>query len=784
MAKKKAPKKVKAEKLPKMFRKNYKAKKFEKKILKKIYIESDKVLVNGLYEKQTDEKDRPVYVVDLTKPVDQNTVKRLKLVSKQIRKQKGAVKLIPLLVSVAFLIAAGLFIAMFKNVIVKKTIVSSMQGVFGAETNVGNVDLQIFDSSLIVSGIQQTNKNNPKYNIFSVDKISLDFNLTDLLRGKFHAEKIGIEGVALGSEREKEGFLIEKTVKEKEEKTEKTKIETQKKEYGTGASDKLKNMFAAYNPENMIKEIQDNLASPALAKEIENEVQDSVSKWQAVPAKMEQDIKDFTVTVQNVINTDWTGVQDLASLKSALDTVNAAMTQGQTLKDSFVGTGEEIKKDTDKYIQIAKDIQTAINSDKNLIDQKIAEVGHLFSKDGINEVMNDAVNSMLYDITGSYYPYAVQALDMAKQAVAAAQAKPKVEKKKSDKGKTKRQRLKGTNVYYRKDRTPKILIDEVLASGYEKGTQELLFSGSIKNITSDQNIIDKDTSVKIDFKILGRENSANAIIDDRTNAEVPFVVANYNGKGYPIYANAEVFNLTSMSNITAMVNAEKTGSFDAGGILDMDISEIKGMEFEPAIVSRVYNNALSGIKTLTFGFGICMDDEGQLKMEIKNLEKLTHQLADPVANALQQELTGIVAQAKNDAVQFLTEKTGAAADAIKKFNEIAAKIKELQANMDDIRNQLEAKKNEIIATQTAKAKDAAMKAVDDALKNAGVDLSKIPDAETISDAVNEKVNEVVTEKVTETVNETLKNAGVDTTKVPDAEQTKDALKGALKKLKR
>ena len=66
MAKKKTPKKIKAEKLPKIFRKNYKAKKFERKILKKIYIDADKTLISGLYEKQTDEKGRDICVVDLT----------------------------------------------------------------------------------------------------------------------------------------------------------------------------------------------------------------------------------------------------------------------------------------------------------------------------------------------------------------------------------------------------------------------------------------------------------------------------------------------------------------------------------------------------------------------------------------------------------------------------------------------------------------------------------------------------------------------------------------------
>lgn len=731
---KKAPKTVKPEKLPKMFRKSYPAKKFEKKILRKIFIDSDQKLVKGLYEKQTDEKGREVYVADLSKPVEQKTVKRLKLVAKQVKKQKGAVKLIPLLATVIFLVAVGLGVTMFKNIIVKKAIVSPMQGIFRAETNVKKVDFQIFGASLEVSGIQQTNKDNPKFNLFSIDKISLDFSLNDLLRGKFHAEKIGVEGVAVGNEREKEGRLITKT-KDKEEKKAEKKIESQKKDYAKGAADKLKNMFAAYNPETMIKGIQNDLKSPALAKTVESDVQKTVAKWQSAPAKMEKDLNDFQTSVQKVMSTDWASVKDPASLKEALDTVNSAMNQGQALKDSFAGTASEIKSDTEKYTQVAKDIQSAITADKKLIDDKVAEITHLFSKAGISEVMNDAVQSMLYDITGKYYPYVSQIMDMAQQAAVKAQAKPKSEKPKKEAKakKPKRKRLKGTTVYYRKETTPKLLIDEVLASGYEKGTKNLLFSGKAKNITSDQDMIGKNTTLNADFKVLGRANSANAVIDSRSNSSAPLVVANYNGKGYPVAANAEVFNLTSKADITAMINAEKTGAFDIGGILDMNVTEMKGMQFEPAVVSKVYNNALSGIKYLTVGFGIGMDADGELKVEIKNMDKLAKQLSDPVADALQKELSVIATQAKNDAVKALTEQTGVAAESIKKFTDIANTVNQSQNKLEEIRNQLEAKKNEIIAAQTGKVKEAATQAANDALKNAGVDTSKVPDADKAKD---------------------------------------------------
>jgi len=733
---KKAPKTVDAEKLPKMFRKNYPAKKFEKKILKKIYIDADKKLVKGLYEKQTDEKGREIYAVDLSKAVEQKTVQRLKAVAKQIKKQKGAVKLVPLLATLIFVAVVALGFAMFKNLIVKKAIVSTMQGVFRAETNVKKVDFQLFGASLEVQGIQQTNKDNPKFNLFAIDKVSMDFKLNDLLRGKFHAEKIGVEGVSVGTEREKEGRLITKA-KDKEEKKAEKKIENQKKDLATGAADKLKNMFAAYNPDTMIKEIQNDLKSPALAKSVEADVQKSVAKWQSVPEKLEKDVNTFQSDVQTIVNTDWSSIKDPASLKEALEKVNAAMSKGQSLKDSVSGTASELKADTEKYAQVSKDITASINSDKKLIDDKVSEMTHLFSKDGISEIMNDAVQSMLYDITGKYYPYISQVMDLAQNAASKASAKTDSEKtgKKAKSKKASRKRLKGTTVYYRKDTTPTLLIDEVLASGYEKGTQNLLFSANAKNITSDQDMTGKSTSLNADFKLMGRANSASAVMDSRSDSDAPFIAGNFNGKGYPVYADAQVFNLSSNSDITAMINAEKNGSFDIGGILDMKVSEMKGMTFEPASVSNVYNNALAGIKYLTLGFGIGMDADGQLKVEIKNMDKLSRQLTDPVVSALTKELSSVAAQAKEDAIKALSEQTGVAAESIKQFTDISNTVAKSQNKVEEIQKQLEAKKQEIVDSQTGAVKSAATKAASDALKNAGVDTSKTPDAEKVKDSL-------------------------------------------------
>lgn len=720
---KKEPKTVEADSLPKLFRKNYPAKKFEKKILRKIFIDSDQKLVKSIYELQTDETGKEIYVVDLTKKLEAKNVQRLKIVAKQIKKQKGAFKFIPLLATVIFLVAAGIFITTFKNVLVKKAIVSTMEGIFRAETNVAKVDLQIFGASIQVKGLQQTNKDNPKTNLFQIENLQMDFDLTDLLRGKFHAEKLAVEGVAIGTERAKEGKLIVKAQK-KEEKKQESKLAQDTKAYAAKAGDKLKSMFAAYNPETIVKEIQNDLQSPKLAKTVADDVQTQVAKWQAAPAKLEKDLNDFTASVQKVVNTDWSSVSDVAALKEALETVNSAITQGQALSDSINSTANDIKTDSVKVSGYSADIKNAIDADRKLIDDKVAEITHLFSKDGISEVMNDAVQSMLYDITGKYYPYISKVMDLAKSSASKASTKPKKEKKQ----KVNRERLKGRTIYYGTDKTPKLLIDQVVASGYEKGTDKLLFEGNAKNITSDQNLINKNTTLDAKFNVFGKANSASVVMDTREKATAPFLSANYNGSGYPVSANAEVFNIKSSSDITAMLNADRDGSFEIGGILDMQVSEMTGMDFEPAALNKIYKNSLAGIKNLTLGFGIGMDGDGDLVVEIKNMDKLTRQLVDPVVAALSSELAGYANTAKESAIKTLSEKTGIASEKIAQFTDISTAVGASQNKMKELQNQIEAKKKELTDQITAKTKGAAEDAAKEALKKTGVDTDKVKDS--------------------------------------------------------
>lgn len=722
--KQKKVKLVSAKKLPPLFKKSYTTEKYEKKIGKHIYIKTDREFIDKIFVPAKDKKSRDIVKVDLTKNLPKADVKRYKVLAKQIKSQKGGIKIVPLLAVVILIAAIGICFTLFKNVIIKKGIVSAMQGIFQAKTDIEKVDFQFFGSSLDIRGLQQANKDEPMKNLFQMDNIMIDFNLTDLCRGKFHAENLIVAGVALGTDRKTSGELPAKVKKEKKS-SEESEISKKAEELKTAAMNSLLAMFADYNPEKMLSDLQDELKSPTLAAEISTNVQEKVAKWQEVPSQIQTQVTEFSTSVNDVIKTDWSKVSDPTRLKNALESLNSAYTKGTSLKTSIEKTTKEIESDSKEVAGYANQVESAVKSDLNLVETKITDVKNLFSSEGLKEIMNEAVQSMLYSVLGKYYPYVNTAMDKVTEIKSSTVAKSeksekteKSEKKaKKNKTETKRERLSGRDIYFKKDTVPKLLINNVVASGYEYGKEtvdeNLLFKGTATDISSNPDMYGKPAKAEADFKIGTNKNNAKIVVDARTNTTAPLVYADYTGNGYPINADAQVFSFESSSNIKANMSADSDGSFKIGGNVDLSMNGIKGFEFEPVRLSNLYNNALGGIKNLTLGFTIDCDKSNGVSVSIDNLDRLASQLVNPITKAVSGELNSIASEAQTKVTAMLSEKTGIATDKIAQFTNIEGLIGNQKNSLDSLQNQLDSKKKEL----ENQIKNAAKGAATDALKN-------------------------------------------------------------------
>ena len=715
-AKSKKPEKtVSAKKLPGIFKKTYKEKAYSKNLLKKFYIEADKKFVKKLYSPSQDKKGRNRMVCNKSAEITKADLKRYKLIAKQIKMQKGGIKLVPL-IAVAVLVAvlsAG--VSLFKNIIIEKAITSAMQGIFGAKTDIAKVDFQFFNASLEINGLEQANKDSPMKNLFQIDSIKTSFNLTDLLRGKFHAENLSVEGVAIDTERKKSGELPIKPAKTKEEKQTESALSAKKQELSEEASAKLKEMFDSYNPEKMLENLQNELKSPAVASQISTDVQQKVEKWSSLPAELQEKVNAFSKNVNDIANTDFSKINDVAKLKSTLEKINSTAKSGEELKKLIEKSNSDLFSDSKAIADYSNKIQTAIKSDYALVDSKISEMKSVLSPAGLNEIMTNAVQSVLYQMCGKYYPYVSKGLNAALSAQKSSSEK-ETEKSAEKTEKTVMTRHPGRTVFFKQDTVPTLFIENVTASGYEYKTDNLLFKGNAKNIANNQNMTGKPTDISADFKIAGNPNNASVKIDARTNTNSPLVTASYTGSGIPVNADAQVFAFTSKSTIKAKMTADTNGKVSLNGVLDMNISEMTGMQFDVEKISELYNTALSNISRLTVDFSIGINEDKTMTISLNNLDSLASQLTTPVVKTLTAELNSIAADARSSAAKLLSEKTGVATEKIEQFTNIKNSVNSSKESVNNLQKKLEQKKKQINDQITNSTKAAAGDAAGNLIK--------------------------------------------------------------------
>lgn len=730
-AKKKAekePKSLPAKKLPKLFKKRYLPAKFKKQIEKKLFIEHDKKFVLSFFKHDlVNKKGQQVSGIPLDQQIPKADFTRLKNLAKQINSQKPAVKFIPLLATISAIVLVCLVLMLFRNIIIKNLLVNSMQNIFKAKTDIAYVNLDLFASNndlaahgidakslgntktalLQIRGLQQANKDseNVMKNLFEIDEITFALNFTELLRGKFVAQKIAVNGVAIGTDRTYSGFIPGLTDK-KDDKN--TFLAEKRDELLNVAEEELKKILEAYNPQTLLTEVQDELQSPKTALDITSEVEAKVEKWQAKPAEFEKKINDITASVNAFEKTNRGGINDLTKVKNDLTTLINLGKEAKSAIDLIDATTKDMETDTKLIKTYTTKLQTSITADKALVTKKVAEMKQKLSPAGFKKIMSNAIEGMLYNLLGSYFPYISDLMDFA-QDVGLDIPKPSLNlasNSKSDKKEEQPQqkveevpaqssssshghkRRPGRTVTYSRNKYPAFLIQDIQASGKQfHDESKELFHGYAYDISNNQKLWDKPTTSHIYFSVLDHDNNADIIIDARDNPN-PLLTINYKGDKYPLSADAKVFKMSTKSDIQANFRADTQGSWEIGGSLGMNVSKMTGMDFEPAQVCKIYKNALSKVSRLDIGYTLSYSKANKLQLQVNKLDTLASQLATPVLTSLQEEITSIANQATQKVVALISEKTNSATDFIKKYEDISKSVNNQKNQLKELKKKI------------------------------------------------------------------------------------------------
>lgn len=697
MAKKeKKIKMVKAKKLPGILKKRYTQKKLESKLINKLYIPADKEFISNLFK--PDPKKDGFLRADLSVQISKSDLKRYKTLAKEIKKNKFGFKVMPFAAVLIFISALCLGIILFKNVAVKIAIQSAMQTAFNAKTDIGSVNLKLLDAKLEVKNLAQASSDDEMKNLFQVADLTLDFNLTEALRGKVDIENITIGEVLLNTDRTKSGKL-KKSAKVKKEKQKKEKTVKAEKSNSSKQNDlinktqnTLNTMFADYNPENIIQNMESNLKSIELAQNIQKSTEEIIEKWKDEPEKIQDSVNQMQKLTKDIQNFDYNKLNDPVKIKEMIELVNSAIKSGNEIANQTKSIVKNVEKDSATVKKYSSELQNAIASDKKLVDSEIGKFSTLKDK-GIKNVFNDMIAGFVYGMADQYSPkarvYINKGLELKAKHDASA-AKKNSDKQKAKKLKMKKriaQRAPGRFVYYKQDRVPKFLLEKASGSGAE-------WNLLAKEFSSDADKRNTESLLNAGFTISGIKNDIHAVIDARTQTENPVVNANYKGKNIPTDVVIESYGMKSKSALdcTAIVSKTQDGVYGSG-VLDLSEIQIITPSFEPQIIYDIYKETLDSIKTMSVSFDYKWSEEDGLELELNTNAGEIFQNA--FTSSFNKAITKISNQARERVNTLLSEKTGIATDKISEFTDIEKVLKSSDKQVQNMKGELENKKKEL-----------------------------------------------------------------------------------------
>lgn len=724
---KKEAKKYPAKKMPGMFRKSYTEKKLESKILKCLYVPADKKEVKALFEKGANPKKPELFAMSMDREFTKADLKHFKSLKKQIKAQKSIFSFIPFAAVASVIVGVGIIVSIFKNPVTKRVLIAVCESVAEAKTEIRSVNLEIFGTSLTVNGLAIGNKDEEYKNLFEAEKVELSFSLSQALRGRFDCKNIEFSGMQFNTDRKTSCRLMTQTVKDKiEEKVNyDSPFMTSVRDRSESATASLKSqagaMLGGSSPDEIVKNLESQLKTPAAVKEAKEQSSAMVEKWKGKPAEVKKQVEDFTSSVKKLQNINPSSLKDVAELKSALESLNSAIEKSKTVKKSVTSLSDEVNADGKKVTALGENVTKSAAADKKFVQDKVGSA--VDTVKNAKSLLSDALEAVAVNSLGKYYPYAKKGLSYVESMKSSSSSAPKEKPAKKEKKakNTGRKRLVGTTFWYGTTK-PSVLIERIFASGTG-------FEAKITDVSNDMDLLGRPTKGEGAFTMGKTSHNVNLVLDTRKDTKAKLLTASYRGKGFD--ANIDGSKIASSSGIPSIdgtASLTVNGTFDYDGFSasgNIDLNPVKltsdGIGGEQA--SKYYNKALAAVTRLKADYTAGYTEAEGVKFALKG------NFGDQFGNALKAAVAEVGDGAKKEALAKLNEKiNGSSSEALSKVKEFAGiqgDINAQNANLASVQKILDSKKAQVEKEIKNRAGEAAASALKDKVPGADKVLKKL-----------------------------------------------------------
>ena len=685
-----ADKKTPKIKIAKLFTKKYGDKAYQKKILKKLYVPADKQLDESLFTTVEEPKKGTHHTIDAAKVTDKATAKRLALIAKQIKKQKGRLNLVPILLALAAVIAIVLALTVFRNVIARIAVTSALESSFGAKCDIGRIDCNLLTASFEIDSLEIANRSSPMKNLFGVEKLDLSFNLLELSRGKLVANNLEISGITWNTDRKTSGALPPRKQKkfDKKQKNAKPnpvvaaiKAEADKVKSGVSVGAGIAAVKDQLDPVKYLEKEKAALQSPAVVEKITATVPALADKWQAKNKEVRAQVDKTIGDGKKLVSLDIKSIQTVQDAQAALAEIKAASDSVKASIDLANATAQEATADAKTVKALSDEAEAAIKADAARL-KALADTVKGLNLDTGKSILSDVFKTFIVNTLGEYYPYLDKGVTTLKelQANSAKGGKKEASLKKRANAVA---RLPGRTLSFGNDSAPNLLLRNIELSAKDAASG-ISGGANVQNVTNDADRVNKPMTVGLTLNHGKMQETANGIIDLRTKA-VDTLDTKFTGSGYPLSLDSK--GVTGVPSITGTISAAGTlkiardGTVTIGSDLAVGDAKLAIDSFEPEFVYNAYRNVLASIKTIDLDVKAVIDKDGKVSIDVAT--DVDKEISNAIKAEMNAQIERVKAGIRKEAEKYIAEQKAKYATEIARFGDAAVKA---QSALNDIKN--------------------------------------------------------------------------------------------------
>ena len=367
-------------KVPKLFKTELSEKRFRKKIIRRIYIESELRFLLGLYAKGADGRYR--------RPEQLNTedTRRLQQLARSIKKNRGVLRTGKVSLLVIVIAAILVFNFVFKNRLLERALERGLESVFSARVEVDDLFFRILSGRISFAHLSVADREQPFRNLFELGATEVDLNTAELLKAKVVVTNLESREIGWNTPRQTSGVLAEDGRAEKEVSGDRGPRK--------GLSLNLGNLDA----KALVDDQLDKLSSPAQISALNTRLKTLQQQWQLTVDKGRRDVVELSGRIDSVRSADVRSLDTVPELQQAAADIREAATALGQLKNDAQAVKTQINAGREE-------IEAARSAFERAVDADVAYLASLsdLSSGELRNLVSDLVAGYLEQTLGRYY---------------------------------------------------------------------------------------------------------------------------------------------------------------------------------------------------------------------------------------------------------------------------------------------------------------------------------------------------------------------------------------------